>query len=113
MSFIKWLRKNKQKIMVWVVVLIMITFVGGFSLRQLLAGGGQRDVAIASVDGRKISTFDRMRAMNELELLRDMGAAQMLFSQRTLIGPLVALLLFPDSGSMRSSNMLLCRVNWL
>ena len=99
MTFIKWLRKYKQKIMVWVVVLIMITFVGGFSLRQLLAGGGQQNKTIATAGNMKITINDRIRALNELELLRDMGAGQMLYAQRTLVAPLVAQLLFPDSGS--------------
>lgn len=99
MNLVKWLRKNNQKIMVWVVVVIMVTFVGGFSFRQLLAGKGPSKRAIATIDGSKITALDRMSAMNEIEILRDMGAGQMLMAQRTLTGPLVAQLLFPDSGS--------------
>ncbi|MFI4911412.1 MAG: hypothetical protein ACIAQZ_07070 [Sedimentisphaeraceae bacterium JB056] len=98
MSFVKWLRKNNQKIMVWVVVVIMITFVGGFSLRQLLSSRGPSKKAIASIDGEKINALDRMEAISELEILRDMGAGQVLASQ-SLPGRLIAQLIFPDSGS--------------
>ncbi len=99
MHFVKWLRKNNQKIMVWVVVIIMITFVGGFSFRQLLAGSGPSKRAIATINGEKISALDRMEAISEIEVLKDMGAGQMLMSQRNITGPLLTQLLFPDSGS--------------
>ncbi len=109
MHFVKWLRKNNQKIMVWVVVVIMITFVGGFSFRQLLAGQGPNKRTIATTNGKKLSALDRMDAISEIEVLKDMGAGQMLMSQRNITGPLVALLLFPDSGS---SSMLEAQIKY-
>ena len=109
MHFVKWLRKNNQKIMVWVVVVIMITFVGGFSFRQLLAGKGPSKRTIATTNGKKLSALDRMEAISEIEVLKDMGAGQMLMSQRNITGPLVAQLLFPDSGS---SSMLEAQIKY-
>jgi len=44
MHLVKWIRKNERKLMAVVVILIMIAFVGGTALQQLLKhmGGGNR-----------------------------------------------------------------------
>jgi hypothetical protein len=102
MHLVKWLRKNNTKIMAVVVIVLMIGFVGGTALTQLLRGrGGYRDT-IAYFDGkRKITPEDVMIARQELELLQSLQADRVLQSQG-LIGFFMSELLFSQNRSTPS-----------
>ncbi len=106
MQFTKWVRKNRQPIMVVVVILLMIVFVGDIGLRQILTNFGQRGMkqAIATYgDGQKITRMDLSTALQELEVLKNLSAEQFLFSKQSPLGmpdvnaQLLGYLLFRDT----------------
>jgi hypothetical protein len=112
MHIIKWVRKNERKIMAWVVILIMISFVGGYGLQQFLmyiGHGGARQVTATYADGKKILASDFQNAQNELEILRMLMADRMLGALSQVYGDLgpalLQTILFPDariSGEFRT-----------
>ncbi|MEJ5260191.1 MAG: hypothetical protein WHS88_08390 [Anaerohalosphaeraceae bacterium] len=111
MHIIKWIRKNERKLMAWLVILIMISFVGGYGLQQYLmyiGQGGAKHVVAVYGDGRKIRAIDVQEAQQELEILKMLMVDRMLsaFSQvySDLTPQLLELILFPDtraSGELR------------
>ncbi|HOT72631.1 MAG TPA: hypothetical protein PLX18_05640 [Anaerohalosphaeraceae bacterium] len=117
MNAIKWIRKNERKLMAWLVILIMISFVGGYGLQQFLmyiGQGGAKQVIAAYGDGQKIRAGEVQAAQNELEILKMLMADRMLsaFSQMygDLSPQLLELILFPDtraSGELRLQLMAL------
>ena len=105
MQAIKWIRKNKQTIMVAVVVLCMLTFVGGVGFTELLKylGHGGK-VTIATFDkGQKITNQDMAQARQDLEVLDAMDADVVLFNKPNPYGmmdvnsQLLGYLLFGDT----------------
>jgi len=101
MHFVKWARKNNRKIMVFVVIFSMVSFVVGYTGVQIffsIFGGGNPIVGTYG-DGQKIRAKEFMAAQGQLSLLRNMGADRVLLSQSNqgLAGPLMCHLLFPDS----------------
>lgn len=96
MHLVKWLRKNQSKVMAWVVILLMISFVGGYGLQQLLSPDGGVKSVVGEYDGEKIRQIDIMNAKNELDLLQGLMAEQLLFS-RDLNSRLLGLILFPNN----------------
>jgi len=117
MNAIKWIRKNERKLMAWLVILIMISFVGGYGLQQFLmyiGQGGAKQVIAAYGDGQKIRADEVQAAQNELEILKMLMADRMLsaFSQvyGDLSPQLLELILFPDAraaGELRLQLMAL------
>jgi len=111
MHIIKWIRKNERKLMAWLVILIMISFVGGYGLQQFLmyiGQGGAKHVEAVYGDGQKIRSIDVYHAQQELEILKMLMVDRMLlaFSQMysDLTPQLLELILFPDaraSGELR------------
>jgi len=107
------MRKNNRKIMAFVVVMIMLGFVGGVGLQQYLSrvGAGRGTVRAYYLDDRKIKDVDRRRADNELRVLRSLFAGQMLRYRQTIFGTpdfksrLLAEILFPDSQSAAMANV--------
>lgn len=102
MHFAKWIRKNSKKIMVFVVIFSMVSFVVGYTGLQIFFSffGGQNPVIGTFADGQKIRARDHyLPAQNELQLLRMLAADRVLMSQgnQGLAGPLMVHLLFPDS----------------
>ncbi|MBP8605011.1 MAG: hypothetical protein KBI46_04100 [Phycisphaerae bacterium] len=110
MNFVKWVRKNNRKIMVFVVIFCMVSFViGSFGIKILVSmfGGGTNRL-IGTYDGGKIKSRQYLAAQNELAVLRMLWADRMLAAQSSqgLSGPLLIHLLFPDSqfaGEIASS----------
>jgi len=107
MDFVKWVRKNNRKIMVFVVIFSMVSFViGSYGIQIIvgLLGGG--NATIATYDGHKIKSRDKLQAQNELKVLQMLMADRLLLSQQAgLSGPLLVHLLFRDSqltGDMAS-----------
>lgn len=100
MHFSKWMRKNTKKIMVFVVIFSMVSFVIGYTGLQLFFSifGGDTQV-VGTFDGGKIRIREHQNAQNELRLLRMLGADRLLLAQgnQGLAGPLMLHLLFPDS----------------
>jgi len=104
MHLAKWIRKNSKKIMVFVVIFSMVSFVIGYTGLQIFFSffGGQNPVIGTFADGQKIRARDHyLPAQNELQLLRMLAADRVLMSQgnQGLAGPLLAHLLFPDSDA--------------
>ena len=101
MHFVKWARKNNRKIMVFVVIFSMVSFVIGYTGVQIFFSifGGGNPVVGTFGDNQKIRGQEFMAAQGELTLLRDLGADRLLLSQgnQGLAGPLLSHLLFPDS----------------
>ncbi len=107
MQWIKWIRKNRQRIMTFVVVFCMIAFVGGYGLEQFLmylGSGGKQ--TIATFDrGSKITNVEMSNAQQELEIIKAVGGAGFLFYKQTPFrmpdtsAQLLGHLLFGDSQS--------------
>ena len=57
MNIVKWMRKNNRKIMAFVVIFIMVAFVGGYALQLLghLVEGNRsgEEVLLRRLTGRK------------------------------------------------------------
>jgi hypothetical protein len=88
MQAIKWIRKNKQPIMVVVVIFSMVIFVGGVGFTELLkymGQGGKTDIATYD-DGRKITNEDMANARHEIEVLDAIGAKVILFNKTNAYG---------------------------
>jgi hypothetical protein len=91
--------------MVAVVILCMVTFVGGVGFTELLKYVGQGGkTTIATYDtGKKISNTDMMNARQELEVLKAIGADTVLFNKPNAFGmmdvnsQLLGYLLFGDT----------------
>lgn len=98
MSFVKWLRKNNRKVMTFVVIFCMISFVIGYTGIQILGSFfDPNKQSVAHYDsGSKIKINDLKYAQNELTVLRMLMSENLLASQG-VSGMLLAHLLFPDS----------------
>jgi hypothetical protein len=106
MQWTKWVRKNRQVIMTVVVILLMIVFVGDIGLRQIMSNFGNRGMkqAIGTYDdGQKITRINLSEAVQELEILKNVGGDQFLFSRQSPLGmpdinaQLLGYLLFHDT----------------
>jgi hypothetical protein len=98
MNLVKWLRKNNMKVMAVVVIVLMVAFVGGSALNYLLSPRmtlGYKAVAYYG-NNRKIKSSDLSLARMELEILKLLGADDLLRAQ-DLRGVLLAELLFSES----------------
>ncbi|AQQ10419.1 hypothetical protein L21SP3_02251 [Sedimentisphaera cyanobacteriorum] len=99
MNIVRLFKKRRHTIMVWLLVLIMIAFLGGTALQQVLSSRGpSRKVVAVFADGTEIRAKDRVAAANELEVLRAVGGGRLL-QQTGLNGLIAANLLFPDGGT--------------
>ncbi|MEE9366231.1 MAG: hypothetical protein V3W44_06035 [Dehalococcoidales bacterium] len=113
MNLVKWMRKNNRTIMTIVVIVIMLGFVGGVGLQQLLrrAGGGKGEVQAYYLDDKTIRGMDIFQANNELKVLRSLFAGEMLRYRQNLFGApdfksrLLGELLFPDSQSAAMASL--------
>lgn len=101
MHFAKWMRKNSKKIMVFVVIFSMISFVIGYAGLQLFFSifSGDRQV-VGTYDDGKLRVREYRNAQDELRMLQMLGGDRVLLAQgqQGLAGPLMAYLLFPDSS---------------
>ncbi len=81
MHLVKWIRKNERKLMTFVVIFIMVAFVGGAAFQQIMSRLGPNPaneaVAYYYEDG-KITRNDIARAQTELNVLRILGAERFL-----------------------------------
>ncbi|MDO8302478.1 MAG: hypothetical protein Q7T18_04465 [Sedimentisphaerales bacterium] len=87
MNPMKWMRKNKPKIMAIVVVLIMIAFTVPTLISQWQRPGIKGDKPIAHYYNKKgtISNDDIRNAQNDLNLLKSLGAEMFLQSRPSLM----------------------------
>jgi len=85
MNLVKWFRKNNKKLMAVVVVVLMVGFVGGSALQQLLSPRrGRPGQTVGYYGDRKISRKEVLSAAQELEMLQMLRADTVL---RSLPGP--------------------------
>ena len=105
MNLIKWLRKNNQKIMAVVVIILMFAFVGGSALSYVLRSNREVYRAVAYFDdNNKITPSDEFAARHELDILRALRASALLRSQ-DLRGMLLSeLVLSEGRGSPEMMN---------
>lgn len=107
MQWIKWIRKNRQRIMTFVVVACMIAFVGGYGLEEFLMymGHGNKQTIATYDQGSKITNVEMSNAQQELEIIKAVGGAGFLFYKQTPFrmpdtsAQLLGHLLFGDSQS--------------
>lgn len=101
MHLVKWIRKNTRKIMVFVVIFCMVSFViGSIGIKFIVGFFGANNQPIATYgDGQKIKPVHFIQAKNELNVLRMLMADRLLMAQSAsgMSGPLLVHLLFPES----------------
>lgn len=111
---IKWIRKNERKIMTFVVIFIMVGFVGGTALTQILGRMGKDRTLAYFNEGAsggmfsdigKVTSERRRIAINELQALRGLQIDLWLrYLKPSKMGTadyrarLLSYLLFPDQG---------------
>ncbi|MHC4645703.1 MAG: hypothetical protein ACYTBJ_09370 [Planctomycetota bacterium] len=80
MNLVKWFRKNNRKVMAVVVIVIMVGFVGGSALERLLSDrrGDLYEVVAYWEGDKKITGYDVRLAQQELEVLKMLGADELL-----------------------------------
>ncbi|MFB0525119.1 MAG: hypothetical protein ACETVZ_06225, partial [Phycisphaerae bacterium] len=108
MNLVKWFRKNKTKSLAIVTIVLMIAFIGGSALTNLLTSRralGRQAVAYFG-DNKKITSYHLALARQELEILRLLRTDDVLRSQ-DLRGILLAELLFSEG---RASMALINRI---
>ena len=105
MNIVKWMRKNNQKLMAGVVIVIMISFVGGSALQQILShwGSGTGAKIATYRDKGVISPNDLRSAEGQLMILRELMMPTYLQGISTALrtpdirARLLGQLIFPDS----------------
>ena len=72
MSLVRWIRKNNRKIMVFVVIFCMVSFVIGYTGLTIISNifSPTKQVIARYGDGQKIRRNDLVSAQNELKVLR-------------------------------------------
>ena len=103
MGLVKWIRKNERRLMATLLVLIMVAFVGGTALQQILQrlGAGSQVVARFGEEG-EIRPRDIFEAKNDLMVLRLLSVNRLMLLRQTLFrtpdfkSRLLGQLLFPD-----------------
>jgi hypothetical protein len=112
MHLVKWIRKNERKLMVFLLVFVMVAFVGGSALMQILqrySAGSVQKVALYG-DKSKITNKDLAFERAELDVLRMLYVPQFLVSQQALTGGpdlkmrFLSQLLFSDSNIAAAVN---------
>ncbi|MCE5186304.1 MAG: hypothetical protein LLF76_09290 [Planctomycetaceae bacterium] len=99
MNIVKWIRKNNRKIMVFVVIFSMISFVvGSYGIKIIVSIFGGDNPLLGQYDNQKVKAQDFLKAQNELLVLQMLMADRLLMSQQAgLSGPLMVNLLFRNS----------------
>ncbi|MBE0536437.1 MAG: hypothetical protein IH624_12280 [Phycisphaerae bacterium] len=113
MNLVKWMRKNNRQLMAVVVVLIMIAFVGGYGLQELLThmGGGPGGIAGHYMQDERVTGADIVTANTELKVLRSLFAAEWLRNKQTIFqspdfkARLLGQLLFPDAQAAAMTSV--------
>jgi len=88
MNVVKWMRKNNRKIMAFVVIFIMISFVGGYAMQQLLTqlvDPGKHTVW--TYRGGQVSEYDLVTARQDLEILQRLQVPIFLRSKQSPLAP--------------------------
>lgn len=110
MDLVKWIRKNQTKLMTYLLIFIMISFVGGYALQNLLTRmnlAGQGKLATFA-GGREITRDVMNQAEMELKLLEAMRMDMLLRfkpnpqGQTDLLSALLGQIIFPDSQTAAS-----------
>jgi len=101
MNPIKWLRKNERKVMTVVVILIMIAFIGGTALQQLMSrvDPNKKTVAFYGQKG-KITPMDLRAGRSELDVLNVLGIPRLLVSMNDISAEFLGQILFGSDWQM-------------
>jgi len=95
MNLVKWLRKNNQKVMAVVVIVVMLGFIGGAYIEYIGRRRMEQHKTLAYfADNQKITNYDLSLAGQELEILKILRADVLL---RSIGEPL-----FPQTADLRS-----------
>ena len=98
MHMIKWIRKNRSKIMTILLIAIMVTFVGGTALQQLLTRRHPARKTVATyAESKKINGFAINAAHSELEILRALGTPRFLLASGNIPAMILGQALFEDT----------------
>ena len=108
MNLVKWFRKNRTKVMAVVVIVILFGFIGGSTFLSFISrrsSGLHKTVAYFG-DNRKITNYDIVTAREELQILQQAGAGELLrnigvplFQTPDLRTLLLGELLFSERGT--------------
>ncbi len=82
MNLVKWFRKNRNKLLAVLVIIIMFGFIGGSFLSRLArssSGSLYRTVATYR-DGKKVTNYDLLLARQDLEILSNLRVSGLLRS---------------------------------
>lgn len=107
MGLVKWIRKNERKLMAALLVLIMIAFVGGVALQEVLKrlGKGSQVVARFGADG-EIGQRDLFEARDDLKVLRLLGMDRLMLLRQSLLRTPDSLFRTPDFKSRLLGQLL-------
>jgi hypothetical protein len=101
MNPIKWLRKNERKVMTVVVILIMIAFIGGTALQQLMSRVDPNKKTVAFYGQKsKITPMDLRAAQSELDVLNVLGMPRLLVGMNDISAELLGQILFGSDSQM-------------
>ena len=112
MHLVKWIRKNERKLMVFLLIFVMVAFVGGSALMQILqrfSAGAVQKVARYGDKGT-ITNRDLAFERAELDVLKILRVPQFLVSQQAFTGGpdlkmrFLSQLLFADSNIAAAVN---------
>jgi hypothetical protein len=112
MHLVKWIRKNERKLMAFVVIFIMLSFVGGTALMQILErmGTGSNKAFAHFGDKGRMTPNKIMQARAELMVLKVLRGDIFCRFRTTRYGApdfrsrLLGQILFPDSQSASDVN---------
>ena len=97
MHLVKWIRKNERKIMTFVVIFIMIAFIGGYALQQLMMRLGKgSEVWGYYGQNHKLTSDNHRNAQGKLRILGMLGTDRLLFGMKDFKTKLLGQLLFAD-----------------
>ena len=101
MNPIKWLRKNERKVMTVVVILIMIAFIGGTALQQLMSRVDPMKKTVAFYgQENKITPMDLRAAQSELEVLKVLGMPGLFVGMNDISAEFLGQILFGSDSQM-------------
>jgi len=80
MNLVKWFRKNRNKLLAVMVILIMFGFIGGSFLSRLArsSSGSLYQTVATYRDGKKVTNYDLLLARQDLEILSNLRISRLL-----------------------------------
>jgi hypothetical protein len=112
MNLVKWIRKNERRLITIATIFIMLSFVGGTALMQILErmGGGVNRTVARFGEKKRITPKHIMRAQSELQVLKYLRGdifcrfKTMRYGAPDFRAKLLGQILFPDTQSASDVN---------